>query len=179
MIGTNKRKPTAVILGMGDTGVLVASRLTRHFNVIGVSTKPNLLSGQELGKRLTDLKWWQRNYNTPLSQFKALEDVTIVHGKAECVDLEANAVTIVRADGDTESIGYDYLVIASGTSNGFWRNDRVQTSNEISDDLVRQAERIKSASTAKLVCGGTSGVSVALNIKHKEKKKNSQSLCLH
>ncbi len=177
MIGTNKRKPTAVILGMGDTGVLAASRLTRHFNVIGISTKPNLLSGQELGKRLTDLKWWQRNYNTPLSQFKALEAVTIVHGKAECVDLEANAVTIVRADGDTESIGYDYLVIASGTSNGFWRNDRVQTSNEISDDLVRQAERIKSASTATVVGGGPSGVSVALNIKRTDPKK-TVSLCV-
>ena len=56
-------------------------------------TKPNLLSGQELGKRLTDLSWWQTNYNTPLKQFKALEAVSIVHGKAECVDVAANAVT--------------------------------------------------------------------------------------
>jgi Trk K+ transport system NAD-binding subunit len=38
-----------VIIGMGDTGVLVATRLSRHFNVIGISTKPNLVSGQELG----------------------------------------------------------------------------------------------------------------------------------
>ncbi len=55
MLGPKKEKPTVLILGMGDTGVLVASRLSRHFNVVGVSTKPNLLSGQELGMRLTDL----------------------------------------------------------------------------------------------------------------------------
>ena len=39
---------TVVIIGMGDTGVLVATRLSRYFNVIGISTKPNLVSGQEL-----------------------------------------------------------------------------------------------------------------------------------
>ena len=55
---------TVVIIGMGDTGVLVATRLSRYFNVIGISTKPNLVSGQELGKRLADLSWWN-----PLLQY--------------------------------------------------------------------------------------------------------------
>ena len=45
---------TVVIIGMGDTGVLVATRLSRYFNVIGISTKPTRVSGQELGKRLAD-----------------------------------------------------------------------------------------------------------------------------
>lgn len=177
MIEPKTKKPTVLILGMGDTGVLVASRLHRHFNVIGVSTKPNLLSGQELGKRLTDLSWWQTHYNTPLTQFKALGAVTIVHGKAECVDMTADAVTVERMDGSTESIGYDYLVIASGTSNGFWRTDRVQSSNEISDELSHQAERIKSASSITVVGGGPSGVSVALNLKRAEPEK-SVTLCI-
>jgi phosphoglycerate dehydrogenase-like enzyme len=52
---TQTPRPTVVILGMGDTGVLVASRLNKHFRVIGVSTKTNLVSGQEVGKRLADL----------------------------------------------------------------------------------------------------------------------------
>ena len=177
MLRPNKEKPTVVILGMGDTGVLVAARLSRHFNVVGVSTKPNLLSGQELGKRLTDLSWWQTNYNTPLKQFKALEAVSIVHGKAECVDVAANAVTILRVDGETKSISYDYLVIASGTSNGFWRTDRVQSSREMSIELSNQAERIQAASSVTVVGGGPSGVSVALNIKRTGPSKQV-TLCL-
>ena len=76
-----------VIIGMGDTGVLVATRLSRHFKVIGISTKPNLVSGQELGKRLADLGWWSRYYNTPLRRFKALAGIEIHHAKAERVDL--------------------------------------------------------------------------------------------
>ena len=177
MLGPKKEKPTVVILGMGDTGVLVASRLSRHFNVVGVTTKPNLLSGQELGKRLTDLSWWQANYNTPLKQFKALEAVSIVHGKAECVDMAANAVTVMRANGETQSIDYDYLVIASGTSNGFWRTDRVQSSSEISTELAIQAKRIQSASSVTVVGGGPSGVSVALNIKRQDPAKQV-TLCI-
>lgn len=172
-----KERPTIVILGMGDTGVLVASRLSPHFKVIGVSTKPNLLSGQELGKRLTDLSWWQTNYNTPLSNFKALSEVMLVHGKAECVDLDINSVTVKLAEGVTQSISYDYLVVASGTSNGFWRTDRMQSSDEITDDLIAQADRIKSASSVAVVGGGPSGVSVALNIKRTDPKK-AVTLCI-
>ena len=75
MVRRQTKDKTVVIIGMGDTGVLVATRLSRHFNVIGISTKPNLVSGQELGKRLADLSWWNRYYNTPLRGFKALADV--------------------------------------------------------------------------------------------------------
>ncbi|MEC7075805.1 MAG: pyridine nucleotide-disulfide oxidoreductase, partial [Pseudomonadota bacterium] len=91
---------TVVIIGMGDTGVLVATRLSRYFNVIGISTKPNLVSGQELGKRLADLSWWNRYYNTPLRGFKALADVEIHHAKAECVDLATKTVVVVDQSND-------------------------------------------------------------------------------
>jgi NADH dehydrogenase FAD-containing subunit len=177
MLRPKKKKPTVVILGMGDTGVLVASRLSHLSNVIAVSTKPNLLSGQELGKRLTDLSWWQANYNTPLKRFKALEAVSIVHGKAECVDVAGSAVTVMRVDGESQSITYDYLVIASGTSNGFWRTDRVQSSSEISAELSNEAERIQKASSVTVVGGGPSGVSVALNIKRTDPAKQV-TLCI-
>jgi NADH dehydrogenase FAD-containing subunit len=172
-----KKNSTVLILGMGDTGVLVASRLSRHFNVIGVSTKPNLLSGQELGKRLSDLPWWQTNYNTPLRHFKALGGVTLVHGKAEHLDISTNSVRIALSNGETESIDYDYLVIASGTSNGFWRTDTVQSASEIAADLSHQAQRVKAASSITVVGGGPTGVSVALNIKRADPSKKV-SLCV-
>ena len=37
-----------VIIGMGDTGILSAIRLARHADVICISTKACMVSGQEL-----------------------------------------------------------------------------------------------------------------------------------
>ena len=64
---------TIVIIGMGDTGVLVATRLSHYFNVIAISTKPNLVSGQELGKRLADLSWWNRYCHRHCEDSKPLQ----------------------------------------------------------------------------------------------------------
>ena len=45
-------RPRVVIAGLGDTGLLTARHLSRHVDVVGISTKPALVSGQELGMRL-------------------------------------------------------------------------------------------------------------------------------
>ena len=59
---------------MGDTGVLVATRLSRYFNVIGISTKPNLVVEQELGKQAAvELVEPVLQYAT--ATFKTLADV--------------------------------------------------------------------------------------------------------
>ncbi len=51
-----------LIAGLGDTGVLTAIKLARDFEVTGVSVKPGLLSGQELGVRLARPADWARDY---------------------------------------------------------------------------------------------------------------------
>lgn len=154
-----------VIIGMGDTGVLVATRLSRHFKVIGISTKPNLVSGQELGKRLADLGWWSRYYNTPLRRFKALAGIEIHHAKAERVDL-ANKWVAVRDQSNNETlISFDFLVIASGTSNGFWRDDHLRSEAQIDARLEQDAAAVRDASTVAVIGGGPCGVSCALNIR--------------
>ena len=156
---------SVVIIGMGDTGVLVATRLSRHFNVIGISTKPNLVSGQELGKRLADLRWWNRYYNTPLRRFKALADVEIHHAKAERVDLAKKTVAVVDERKSEKLIDFDFLVIASGTSNGFWRDDHLRSEAQIDKRLEQDAAAIRDANTVAIVGGGPCGVSCALNIR--------------
>ena len=156
---------TVVIIGMGDTGVLVATRLSRYFNVIGISTKTNLVSGQELGKRLADLSWWNRYYNTPLRRFKALADVEIHHAKAECVDIATKTVLVVDQSNDETLIPFDFLVIASGTSNGFWRDDHLRSESQIDERLQQDAAVIRDANTVAIVGGGPCGVSCALNIR--------------
>ncbi|MDT5221287.1 MAG: apoptosis-inducing factor 2, partial [Mycobacterium sp.] len=41
-----------VVAGLGDVGLLTAIRLASHADVVGISVKPGLVSGQELGVRL-------------------------------------------------------------------------------------------------------------------------------
>ena len=45
-------QPTVVVAGLGDTGVMVATRLALTCRVVAVTTRPALVSGQELGIRL-------------------------------------------------------------------------------------------------------------------------------
>ena len=59
-----------VIAGLGDVGVLTAIRLSRHADVVGISVKPALVSGQELGVRLSRPHDWARDYWIPFDRFR-------------------------------------------------------------------------------------------------------------
>ncbi len=61
-----------VIAGLGDVGVLIAIRLARHADVVGISVKPALVSGQELGVRLSRPDDWARDYWIPFDRFRKL-----------------------------------------------------------------------------------------------------------
>lgn len=157
--------PTVLIVGMGDTGILTAGRLSRHCRVIGVTTKPLLVSGQELGLRLTGHAQWRRDYLTPLNRYRRLSRVEIIHGKVIRVDPIARTAALELAGGKPHSLHWDYLVIASGVSNGFWRDDRLETQQRIESRLNAQVEAVTAASSVAVVGGGPSGVSAAFNLK--------------
>ena len=72
-----KRK-RVVVAGLGDAGVLIAIRLARHADVVGISVKPALVSGQELGVRLSRPADWARDYWIPFDRFRQLDRVTTV-----------------------------------------------------------------------------------------------------
>src|SRR5262249_60054491 len=59
-----------VIAGLGDVGVLTAIRLAKHANVVGISVKPALVSGQELGIRLSRPNDWARDNWIPFDRFR-------------------------------------------------------------------------------------------------------------
>ncbi|MBU3751487.1 MAG: pyridine nucleotide-disulfide oxidoreductase, partial [Mycobacterium sp.] len=40
-------RPRVVVAGLGDSGLLTAIRLARAADVVGISAKPALVSGQE------------------------------------------------------------------------------------------------------------------------------------
>jgi NADH dehydrogenase FAD-containing subunit len=153
-----------LVAGLGDTGMLIALRLTRVADVVGIATRPALVSGQELGTRLSDPPRWERTYVVPHRRFRHLDRVRTVHGRITASDLDANTVTVEHADGATTVERYDVLVVATGTSNGFWRHDRVEGIDEVETLTRESAARLASAPTVAVVGGGATGVSVADNL---------------
>lgn len=153
--------PRVVVAGLGDTGVLVATRLARSCQVVGISTRPALVSGQELGNRLTDPARWRRSYLVPYRRFRRLDRARTVHGRITSVDLDRREVRVDRPYLGIAVEPYDVLVIATGASNGFWRHDRVEDLPAIDDQLATVAARLEAAATVAVVGGGATGVSVA------------------
>lgn len=161
---SSSQKPTVVVAGLGDTGALIATRLARSCDVVGISTRPALVSGQELGTRLTDLSRWRRTYLIPYRRFRRLDAVDVVHGRITKVDLESSTVTVDEASGATREISFDYFVVATGVSNGFWRHDRVEDVATIDLELAQVNKELADASTIAVIGGGATGVSVADNL---------------
>ncbi len=159
------RRPRVVIAGFGDTGLLVALHLSKRYEIVGITPKPCLVSGQELGTRLARPTQWQENYLVDFSRYKQLQGVNVLQGKVTAVDTRAQTVTLHKADGSERSEPYDILVIASGVSNGFWRTANVESRAEIQANLLSQSNALLSARTVAIVGAGPTGVSTASNVK--------------
>jgi NADH dehydrogenase FAD-containing subunit len=148
-----------VIAGLGDTGVLTALRLARRFEVVGISAKPGLLSGQELGVRVARPQEWSRDYWTTFDRFRGLDGVRTVHGTITGLDPAARVV-----DVDTGPEPYDVLVISTGVTNGFWRRPDRQTAEQIDAQLLAVHARLAAAPTIAVIGGGAAAVSAAANL---------------
>src|SRR5271169_2742267 len=108
-----------VVAGLGDVGILIAIRLARHADVVGISVKPALVSGQELGIRLSRPGDWARDNWIPFDRFRRLDRVRKVQATLTRLDLAARTVFGRGDDGATIAEEYDALVISTGVSNGF------------------------------------------------------------
>ena len=159
----NSRK-RVVIAGLGDSGVLTAIRLARHADVVGISAKPALVSGQELGWRLSRPEEWARANWIPFDRFRALDRVRTVHGTLTGADLSARTVTVRGDDGSSSQERYDALVISTGVTNGFWRTPTLQSHNEIGDDLRAAHTRLTDAGSVIVIGGGAAAISSAAQV---------------
>ena len=153
-----------VIAGLGDAGVLTAIRLAKHADVVGISVKPALVSGQELGIRLSRPHDWARDYWIPFDRFRRLDRMRTIQATLTGVDLAARTVLGRRHDGTTLAEEYDALVISTGVANGFWRRPTLQSAGEIGADLRAAHERLAAADSVMVVGGGAAAVSSALNM---------------
>lgn len=149
---------------MGDTGLLVAIHLARHFDVVGISSKPGLISGQELGLRLARPHEWTRDYRVPFDRYRRLDAIRTVHGSLIGLDADARSVRVRSADGCEHDEPYDVLVIATGVTNGFWRTPTLQSAEDIERALAEDHSRIAEADSVAVIGGGAAAVSSAWNI---------------
>src|SRR5260370_16781319 len=117
-MATGKR---VVVAGLGDVGLLTAIRLARHADVVGISVKPALVSGQELGIRLARPADWARDYWIPFDRFRRLDEVRTVQATLTGVDLAARTVFGRRDDGVTITGPYDALLLSTPVTNRFFR----------------------------------------------------------
>lgn len=153
-----------VIAGLGDSGILAAVRLAPHADVVGISVKDGLVSGQELGMRVARPDAWARDYFIGFRRFRGLDAVRIVHGALTGADLDARTVTVGAADGTETVEPFDVLVISTGTTNGFWRRPTLQTADDVATDLHETHERLARAQRIAVVGGGATAVSSAGNL---------------
>ena len=153
-----------VVAGLGDVGVLVAMRLAKHFDIVGVSVKPGLVSGQELGVRLARPRDWARDYWIPFDRFRRLDRVRIIQGALTGVDLGQRTVSGRSGDGSPFVEGYDALVISTGVSNGFWRRPTLQSAADVGADLRADHDRLAGAASVIVVGGGAAAVTSAVNL---------------
>lgn len=152
-----------VVAGLGDSGLLTAIKLARDFDVVGISSKPGLVSGQELGVRVSRPDDWARDYWIGFDRYRGLDRVRTVHGTLTGVDLAARTVA-VDVGGESVTEPYDALVISTGVSNGFWRRPHLQTAAEVGADLRAAHARFASAATIAVIGGGAAAVSAAANL---------------
>jgi NADH dehydrogenase FAD-containing subunit len=158
------QRKRVVIAGLGDSGILTAIRLARHFDVVGVSAKPGLVSGQELGWRLSRPDHWASANWIPFERFRALDRVRTVHGTLVGLDSAARTVSVDTADGARVTEGYDALVISTGVTNGFWRRPDVQSAADVDADIRAAHQRLVAARSVIVIGGGAAAVSSAANI---------------
>jgi NADH dehydrogenase FAD-containing subunit len=153
-----------VIAGLGDVGLLSAIRLSRHADVVGISVKPALVSGQELGIRLSRPEDWARDYWIPFDRFRSLDRVRTVQATLTGVNLAARTVLGRSEAGARIAEEYDALVISTGVTNGFWRRPTLQSAAEIGADLRAAHYRLADANSVIVVGGGAAAVSSAVNM---------------
>jgi NADH dehydrogenase FAD-containing subunit len=148
---------------MGDIGVLTAMHLARHVDVVGVATTPGLVSGQELGLRLSDPDRWSQDYWIDYRRYRRLDDVEIVRGRVTSVDGGSQTATIAGDDRLVER-RWDAMVIATGVTNGFWRSPEVVDADAVADGLRTQHEALRDARSVAVIGGGAAAVAAAAGV---------------
>ena len=164
-IPTKKR---VVIAGLGDTGLLVAldlhpgARRHRHHAQAGAGQRtgarhparaPRCLA-QAFPHGLPALPPPRRHADRPRAD----------HGRRPRAVASS---TCAPSTASRATCAYDVLVIASGVTNGFWRDARLEDMESVNRRIDRDAEQLAAARSVAVLGGGATGVSSASNLKER------------
>ncbi|WP_231895432.1 FAD-dependent oxidoreductase, partial [Gordonia sp. 852002-50395_SCH5434458] len=167
----NRTTRRVVVAGMGDSGVLTATHLARHSSVVGVSLRPALVSGQEVGLRIAYPDRWARDYRVEFERMRRLDAVDIRHGQILDLDPDRRTLRLRTPPGAVEEITYDALVIATGVANGFWRQPVLEDSDDVDTALHNVHGRLANAQSIAVVGGGAAACSSAAQLRRRWPEK--------
>ena len=162
---------SVVVAGMGDSGVLTAMHLARRSSVVGVSMRPALVSGQEVGLRIAYPERWARDYRVEFGRMRRLDTVDIRHGEIVDLDHDRRTLRLRTPSGTVEAVTYDALVIATGVANGFWRQPVLEDSDDVDIGLHGVHERLAHSRTIAVVGGGAAACSSAAQLRRRWPEK--------
>eukprot|EP00656_Telonema_subtile_P006442 TRINITY_DN12980_c0_g1_i1.p1 TRINITY_DN12980_c0_g1~~TRINITY_DN12980_c0_g1_i1.p1 ORF type:complete len:426 (+),score=114.76 TRINITY_DN12980_c0_g1_i1:107-1384(+) len=160
MGGNNSKKletaPTVVVIGGGYAGCKVAQSLDNDFNVVLVDRKDHFLHNMAAPRAMVDSSF-ARAIAMP---FPELKNGHIVTGQ---VTKATNKEVFV--DGlESPLTGFDYLVLATGSSYAFPFKVASSERQEMYDLYDEVAHKIKDAKSVVCVGGGSTGMEAAAEI---------------
>ena len=170
------KKETIVIIGGGFAGINLAKKLDRTRFDIKVIDRNNFHSFPPLFYQIASSALAQSNISFPFRrEFKRDKNVSYHMGHVKSIDVQSKTVTT-----SYETLSYDRLVIAAGTTNNFFGMDNLykevyciktigeadHTRDEILDRLERgcmepDPKRRKELLSFLVVGGGPAGVEIA------------------
>ena len=153
-----------LIAGLGDTGILAAIALSKDFDVVGVTPKPGMISGQFVGARLATPEQWKKTAFMYFRQYKGLDKVRVIQGLVTSIDTDRSVAIIRTVQNETFWEPYDALLIASGVRNGFWRSNDMDTLSVAEAKIDVVSKKVAAATILAVIGGGATGVSVASNV---------------
>ena len=182
-----------IILGGGFAGVHILKKIQKHFEdsvdvSIRIISQDNFFLHTPMLPELATGKVEARHIATPIRAF--CKRARFHHAKADSIDFENRVITTYDPDDRSQSehkqnFEYDYLVLAMGGTNNFFRNESVQKHSlaiksledalHIRDHIITLLEKadqmndtVEQTKFLKFVVvgGGFSGVEIVGEINH-------------
>lgn len=172
------RSTDVVVIGSGFGGLAAAKQLAKSdVETVLISATPEHLFQPLLYQVATGVLN-SEEIAPPIADVLAdKESVSVVHGRVTAVDATNKVLTYETAVG-VEQIGYEYVIVAAGASQGYFGHDEwadCTFSLKTLDDAVRLREHLydcftapvddEAAHTFVVVGGGATGVEVAGQIR--------------
>jgi NADH dehydrogenase len=117
-------RPRVVIVGAGFSGVAAAKRLAHSDVDVLLLDRRNHHIFQPLLYQVATAVLASSDVATPIRAIAARQpNLTVEMAEVTAIDIAARTVSAVLADGRTTTIGFDYLVVATGVLPSYYGHD--------------------------------------------------------